>query len=98
MAELRRAVFLSPYEADAHLLMGRIHLRAGHLHEAVAALTISIWSRDSAPARVALAQAYLQLRDEAAARAQVQRALSLDPSSAAAKELQDRIERGGRLP
>ena len=28
MMELRRAVFLSPYEAEAHLLIGRIHLRA----------------------------------------------------------------------
>ncbi len=27
--ELRRAVFLSPYEAEAHLLIGRIHLRGG---------------------------------------------------------------------
>ena len=27
--ELRRAVFLSPYEAEAHLLLGRIHLRGG---------------------------------------------------------------------
>ena len=29
MMELRRAVYLSPYEAQAHLLIGRIHLRAG---------------------------------------------------------------------
>ena len=63
MAELRRAVFLSPYEADAHLLIGRIHLRAGRPLEAVDALKISIWSRDGAPAHVALAEAYLQLKD-----------------------------------
>ena len=59
MAELRRAVFLSPYEADAHLLIGRIHLRAGRPQEAIDALKISIWSRDGAPAHVALAEAYL---------------------------------------
>ena len=29
MVELRRAVYLSPYEAQAHLLIGRIHLRGG---------------------------------------------------------------------
>ena len=29
LAELRRAVYLSPYEARAHLLIGRIHLRGG---------------------------------------------------------------------
>ena len=29
LAELRKAVYLSPYEAQAHLLIGRIHLRGG---------------------------------------------------------------------
>ena len=63
MTELRRAVFLSPYEAEAHLLIGRIHLRAGRPREAVDALKISIWSRDTAAAHVALADAYLRLKD-----------------------------------
>ena len=66
MMELRRAVFLSPYEAEAHLLIGRIHLRAGRPREAVDALKISIWSRDTAAAHVALADAYLRLKDLAA--------------------------------
>ncbi|HTM23914.1 MAG TPA: tetratricopeptide repeat protein [Vicinamibacterales bacterium] len=94
MLELRRAVFLSPYEAEAHLLMGRIHLRGGRPREAVDALKISIWSRDTAPARVALGEAYLKLKDATAARAQAQRALQLDPGSAEAKALLDRIDRG----
>jgi tetratricopeptide (TPR) repeat protein len=98
MLELRRAVFLSPYEADAHLLIGRIHLRAGRTREAVDALKISIWSHDGAPAHVALAQAYLQLKDPAAARAQIQRALVLDPSSTDAKQLQAKIDHGGTKP
>ena len=34
LAELRRVIYLSPYEAQAHLLMGRIHLRAGRPGEA----------------------------------------------------------------
>jgi tetratricopeptide (TPR) repeat protein/TolB-like protein len=95
MAELRRAVFLSPYDAQAHLLIGRIHLRAGRPREAVDALKISIWSRDTAPAHVALAEAYLRLKDVSAARLQVQRALALDPASAEARQLQARIEKGG---
>jgi Flp pilus assembly protein TadD len=98
MAELRRAVFLSPYEAEAHLLIGRIHLRAGRSREAIDALKISIWSRDGAPAHVSLAEAYVQLKDAAAARAQVQRALALDPASMEAKQLQDRLDRGGSRP
>ena len=29
ITELRRALYLSPYEADAHLLLGRVYLRSG---------------------------------------------------------------------
>ena len=87
MAELRRAVYLSPYEAQAHLLIGRIHLRAGRPQEAVNALKISIWSADSVAARIALAEAYVKLHDSAAARAQLDRALALDPNSADAKRM-----------
>jgi Flp pilus assembly protein TadD/TolB-like protein len=95
MAELRRAVFLSPYEAEAHLLIGRIHLRAGRPHEAVDALKISIWSRDTAPAHVALADAYLRLKELPNARTEVQKALTLDPASGEAKALLNRIDSGG---
>jgi Tfp pilus assembly protein PilF len=87
MVELRRAVYLSPYEAQAHLLIGRIHLRAGRPQEAVNALKISIWSEDTAVARVALAQAYLKLQNTGAARTELERALVLDPASAEAKRM-----------
>lgn len=87
MAELRRAVYLSPYEAQAHLLIGRIHLRAGRPQEAIDALKISVWSADSAPARVALAEAYLKTQNTAAARTELDRALALDPASADAKRI-----------
>jgi tetratricopeptide (TPR) repeat protein len=87
MAELRRAIYLSPYEAQAHLLVGRIHLRSGRPQEAVNALKISIWSQDTAPARVALAEAYLKLQNSAAARTELERALALEPNSADAKRM-----------
>jgi len=96
MLELRRVVFLSPYEAEAHLLIGRIHLRGGRPREAVNALKISIWSRDTAAAHVALAEAYLRLKDLPTARSEVQKALTLDPASAAAKQLQEKIDKGGQ--
>ena len=95
LSELRRAVFLSPYEAQAHLLIGRIYLRGGRPRDAIDALKISVWSQDSAAARVALGEAYLRLKDVAAARAQVQRALAIDPSSAEAHQLEERLKRGG---
>ena len=87
LSELRKAVYLLPYEAEAHLLMGRIYLRAGRPQEAVEALKISLWSRDSAAARVALARAYLANKNVAAARAELERALAIDPDFAEATEL-----------
>ena len=98
LSELRRAVFLSPYESEAQLLIGRIYLRAGRPREAIDALKVSIWSQDSADAHVALGEAYLQLKDVPAARAQLQRALAIDPGSAAARQLEERIRTGGRRP
>ena len=87
LAELRRAVFLSPYEAQAHLLIGRIYLRGGRAGDAVDALKISIWSADTAPAHAALAEAYLKTGDTNRARAEAERALAMDPSSAEARRL-----------
>src|SRR5690606_25477076 len=87
LAELRRTVYLSPYEAEAHLLIGRIHLRAGRPAEAVDALKISIWSRASAAAHIALAEAYLRQQNTAAAKLELEKALVLEPDSADAKQL-----------
>lgn len=91
MVELKRVVYLSPYEAVAHLLIGRIHLRAGRPDDAIDALKISIWSEDTAAARLALADAYLSTKNLAAARTELERALVLDPASAEAKRLLDTI-------
>ena len=87
LAELRRVIYLSPYEAQAHLLVGRIYVRAGRPAEAIEALKISIWSTDTAAARIALAEAYIRQQNTAAARIELQRALVLDPASADAKRL-----------
>jgi tetratricopeptide (TPR) repeat protein len=96
LAELRRAVFLSPYEAQAHLLIGRIHLRDGRPREAIDALKISIWSQDTAAGRVALAEAYLLIKDVANARVEVQRALQIDPALPDARRVLERIEKGSQ--
>lgn len=87
LVELRRAIYLSPYEASAHLLIGRIHLRAGHVNEAADALKISIWSTETAEARLALAETYLKQQNTAAARTELERVLVLDPTSAEARRL-----------
>ena len=91
VVELNHALYLSPYLAEAHLLLGRIHLRNGRLHDAVNALKISLWSAESADAHAALGEAYRQSHDPTAARAEADRALTLDPSSAEAKALVARL-------
>lgn len=89
VSELAHTLYLLPYLADAHLLLGRIHLRNGRVTQAVGALKISIWSAETAEAHVVLAEAYRQLKDLDAARAEAERALALDASSAEAKRLLD---------
>jgi Tfp pilus assembly protein PilF/TolB-like protein len=91
LAELRRAIYLSPYEAQAHLLIGRIYLRGGRPTDAVDALKISIWSADTAPAHVALAEAYLKTGDTRKARAEAERAVTMDPASNEARRVLGQI-------
>lgn len=92
--ELRRALYLRPYLAEAHLMLGRLHLRSGRAVEAVEALKIALWSEETVAAHVALAEAYLQTQDQAAARSEVERALALDPTAPDALALKARIGGG----
>jgi tetratricopeptide (TPR) repeat protein len=91
IAELNRALFLAPYAADAHLLVGRIHLRNNRVREAIDAFKISLWSSETAQAHLALGEAYLQAKDIEAARVEAERAAVLNPSSTDAKQLLERI-------
>jgi tetratricopeptide (TPR) repeat protein len=91
LAELNRALFLSPYDAEAHLLVGRIHLRRGRVREAIDALKISLWSAESADAHGVLAQAYFDAKDNVSARAEAERAIAMDPASADARAAIERL-------
>ncbi|MDP1571811.1 MAG: tetratricopeptide repeat protein [Vicinamibacterales bacterium] len=77
--ELGRALYLQPYEAEAHLLLGRVYLRGGRFADAVDAFKISLWSEETAEARLALADAQLQRREFDEAAAELARAAELDP-------------------
>ena len=90
--ELNRAIYLSPYLAEAHLLLGRIHLRTGRVQEAIGAFKIALWSAETAEAHVALGEAYRQAKDPVAARSEAERALALDPQSSDAKQLLARLD------
>jgi tetratricopeptide (TPR) repeat protein len=89
--ELNHALYLSPYLADAHLMLGRIHLRNGRVVEAIEAFKISLWSTETATTHAALGEALRQNRDLAGARAEADRALALDPECAEAKQLLARL-------
>jgi tetratricopeptide (TPR) repeat protein len=91
LEDLNRAVYLSPYEADAHLLIGRIHLRNGRATEAIDAFKISIWSAETVQAHLALGEAYLQAHNTEAARVEAERAVALDPMSDDGRRLLQKI-------
>jgi tetratricopeptide (TPR) repeat protein len=92
IGELRRAIYLSPYDREAHLLLGRAYLRGGQMADAIDELKISIWSDDRVDARLALAEAYAQARNADAARSELQTVLTREPSNANAKALLEKIE------
>jgi tetratricopeptide (TPR) repeat protein len=92
LVELNHALYLSPYRAAAHLLIGRIHLRTGRIADAIGALKIALWSAENAETHAVLGEAYRQAKDLAAARAEAERALALDPASAEAKQLLARLD------
>ena len=79
------------WKAEAHLLLGRLYLRAGRDEAAVQALKIAIWSEESAEAHAALGEAYLALEDPAAARVELERAVALNPRSPDAARLKARL-------
>jgi tetratricopeptide (TPR) repeat protein len=91
MAELNRVLFLSPYDAEAHRLVGQIHLRAGHARDAIDALNISVWSAETSDAHALLAEAYAEANEPEAARREAERALALDPTHEGARRVLDRL-------
>lgn len=84
---LRRAIYLSPYDDEPHLLLGAIYRRAGRLTEAIDAFKIALWSRETATAHVELGAALLDTGDREGARRAAARALVLAPTSEPAQEL-----------
>jgi Flp pilus assembly protein TadD len=92
--ELRRAIYLAPYEDVPHLLLGAIHERAGRLVEAIDEFTVALWCRETAGAHVALGAVLFETGALEQARLAAARAIALDPASAEARALLNRI--GGR--
>lgn len=85
--EVQRALYLTPYDAEALLLLGRAQARSGLLQEAIGTLKIAIWSAESAAAHVELGAVLLRTRDAAGALRAAERALVLEPQHGAAADL-----------
>jgi hypothetical protein len=96
LVELDRALYLSPYLAEAHLLLGRIHLRNGRVQDAIDAFKISLWSANRGRARLAR-RGVPSDEGSGGGRVEARRALALDPASADAKQLLARIEESSAL-
>jgi tetratricopeptide (TPR) repeat protein len=86
ISALQRAIYLSPYDQEAHLLLGRIYLRGGRVADAIDALKISIWSSDSVAAHMALADAYEKAGRIDEARIELQNVLTRDASNREARQ------------
>ena len=91
ISALQRTIYLTPYDNEAHLLLGRIYLRGGRVGDAIDALKISIWSTDSVTARLVLADAYERAGLLNEARAEVQNVLSRDATNQEARQRLDRL-------
>jgi len=96
VGELRRAIYLRPYDDEPHLLLGRIYQRGGRLREAIDEFRIAVWCRDTSIAHVRLGEALLDSGDKPGARQAAQRAIALAPESPEARALLARI--GGTRP
>jgi len=85
--ELRRAIYLSPYQDEPHLLLGQAYRRAGQISEAIDEFKVALWSRETAAAHIALGNALLDAGDKDGARQAAARAVALAPASVEAREL-----------
>ena len=80
--ELKRSLYLLPYQAEVHLLLGRIYLRSGPRdrgHRGAEDLAVEPGLRRGT--RRCSAKAYLPAKDEAGARAELQKAPAARPAA-----------------
>lgn len=89
--ELRRAIYLAPYEDEPHLLLGQVYQRGGRLPEAIDELKVALWCRETADGRLALGRALFESGDADGARQALRRALVLAPGMTDAQDLLRRI-------
>jgi len=97
LAELRRVLMIEPMNAEAYLLIGRIHLRGGEQEQAISALKTAIfWDAKLIDAHILLGRIFLERGDRAAAMTYARNAIQIDPNNQEAIALQRQVETGGK--
>jgi tetratricopeptide (TPR) repeat protein len=97
LKELRRVLMIEPMNAEAYLLIGRIHLRRGDQEQAISALKTAIfWDSKLVDAHVLLGRIFLERGDRAMAMTYARNAIQIDPNNQEAIALQRQVDTGGR--
>lgn len=85
--ELRRVLYLDPYDGQARYLLARSYLELGDLNRALTEAKMSLWSDETPSAHILLSRILTQLGRKEEAQAEAQRALKIDPNNAEARAL-----------
>ena len=93
LRELREAVRLNPNQAEAHLLLARLHERGGRHEEAIQEARLALGGGNSMDAHLLLAKIYLGQQRLAEAEQQARQALQMEPENATARSVLKRIRR-----
>jgi tetratricopeptide (TPR) repeat protein/TolB-like protein len=97
LPELRRVLMIEPMNAEAYLLIGRIHLRRGDQEQAISALKTAIfWDSKLIDAHVLLGRLFLERGDRAMAMTYARNAMQIDPNNQEAIALQRQVDTGGK--
>lgn len=91
LMDIRKAIGLSPLNADLHQLNGRALLVQKNLAAAEPEFNFSIWCQDNLESHLLLAELYRDSEKFSDAKIQVQKSLALDPNNKRAMDLWNKI-------
>ena len=89
--ELRKGVGLSPLDWYMHFLLGWAYNQQKNHDQAIAELQFAVWCQDNFESHLLMADIYRGVEKYADAKAQVQRALAVEPGNKRAMDLWNKI-------
>lgn len=97
LPELRRVLVIEPMNAEAYLLIGRIHQRRGDLDEAIGSLKTAVfWDAKMIDAHILLGRIFLERGDRAMATTYANSAMQIDGNNQEALALQRQVTMSGK--